>query len=813
MIKNELLTYKNELDKYIDNYYKFISYVNNLLKRDGFIYEEEVENVDKLIKLVNNEISLKFIYRLLLYRTNKIYHFKKQECLNIYKEFKNSIDKHNDDASIKEIKLANKLIDEIEGNCLDNNQLNAIVRPNNNELVLAAAGTGKTTTIIGKVKYLLSKGIVRPKDILLLSFTNKAATEMKSRLKNELNISMDVFTFHKLGLEIIKECADNNIKITDIILVNYIKRELNKLLKEPQYATSFVSFLLYNRVPYRNEFNFNTLSSYTKYVKINPFITIDNKEMANYSSMVIANFLFQNNIKYEYNVSYKFDKEKKLEYKPDFYLPDYDIYIEYYGINRKNEVPSYLKGYEGMDASTLYNKGIKWKRNIHKKYSLKVIETYSYEMKEGTILFNLSKNLDKYHAKRTIDSFKTLDLINKYQPTLISGVIELFETVINLLKCNNYTMKQARELNLINGLDVRSNDSILTLLEPILESYNDYLKTNNEIDFNDMINRATSYILNGNYINNYKYVIVDEFQDMSKSRYNLLCALRKSNFYKLFCVGDDFQSIYRFSGSDIGLITDFSKYFGKSYICKIENTYRFSNKLVEISNNFILKNPKQIKKDIFSNAKYGLSVIGFVNGSTDKAMLRCLEDKLNTMPKDSKVFFLGRYTNDIKVLDSDNSFTYNKDNITSNMNIEYSGNKNIKIEFLTIHKSKGLQADYVVILNNKKDGMGFPSNIQDLPIIYLLLDKCDDYPYSEERRLFYVALTRASKKVFMLVSDKNRSVFINELSKDYGKYIDDEKWECPLCGSKIIKKSGPYGDYYGCSSHEKTGCKYIRKYK
>ena len=149
--------------------------------------------------------------------------------------------------------------------------------------------------------------------------------------------------------------------------------------------------------------------------------------------------------------------------------------------------------------------------------------------------------------------------------------------------------------------------------------------------------------------------------------------------------------------------------------------------------------------------------------------------------------------------------------------ITYIKRRDLKIKFLTIHKSKGLQADYVIILNNKNYGMGFPSKINDLPIIKLLLASgLDEYPYSEERRLFYVALTRSRKQTLLLTTENNKSIFVKELESDYNYLMKNDTelkrniYKCPECGGRLVPRSGPYGKFMGCSNY--PNCKYIKKY-
>lgn len=377
--------------------------------------------------------------------------------------------------------------------------------------------------------------------------------------------------------------------------------------------------------------------------------------------------------------------------------------------------------------------------------------------------------------------------------SVLDGMIELFETLINLIKSNGYDIPTVRRLN-AGGIYGQSNRTLLSLLEPIFNAYCTYLSKHNEIDFNDMINLATRYVQDGKYTNPYKYVIVDEYQDISKARFNLLDSLRRSRNFELFCVGDDWQSIYRFAGSDIGFILNFEKYWGATEISKIETTYRFSQKLIEISGGFIMQNPVQIKKSISGKTDDVGFPLGEISGYTEKYAIEFATKKLNDLPKGSSVFFIGRYSFDAKLLNESDMLSFRYNNVSGIIEVLYRNRPDLKMSFITAHKSKGLQADYVFIINNKKSRMGFPSKIQDAPILNLLLDNCDQFPYAEERRLFYVALTRAKKKVYLMTANGKESEFAMELKRRYGEEIKREQFTCPMCGGKLLKKSGHTGN-------------------
>lgn len=703
--------------------------------------------------------------------TDKIQHLKKAvryeellsrqiELANIAYTFSEQILQHNEQT----IKEAYSLVKHVEGRTLDQQQMTCIVKEPHNHLVIAGAGTGKTTTIVGKIKYLLKTKQYSSQDFLVLSFTNASASEMAERIFAETGHHITASTFHKFGLNIIAQVNGVMPRITHINLREFIKGQLLHYMEDDSYLSLLNFYWLYNRVPTESEFKFKTKKEYQAYLKLHPPTTINNELVKSYGEMDIANFLAQNGIRYIYEHPYESDTRtsKHGQYHPDFYLPDYKIYIEYFGINRNGEVPPYFKAEHGKTATEIYRASMEWKRTVHRVNHTIMIECYAYEKLEGNLLEELKKKLKAASISLAPKSPKEIWEKIAAGDFFLYGLIKLFETLINLIKSNNYDIASVRTMNQ-SVENNKTNTILLSLLEPIFNSYCQYLSDHKEIDFNDMINLAAEYVRQGKYINPYKYVIVDEYQDISKAYFTLLDCLRKSKDYELFCVGDDWQSIYRFAGSDIGFILNFSKYWGESEISKIETTYRFSQKLIEISGGFIMKNPAQIKKSIRGRVDKLNSPLEEISGYTDQYAIELASKKLKDLPKGSSVFFIGRYAFDCALLNNSNKFFCQFNNTSGFIDVTALSRPDLHMQFLTAHKSKGLQADYVFIINNKRARLGFPSRIQDAPILDLLLENCDQYPYAEERRLFYVALTRAKKKTFIVTVKGKESEFVMEL--------------------------------------------------
>ena len=408
--------------------------------------------------------------------------------------------------------------------------------------------------------------------------------------------------------------------------------------------------------------------------------------------------------------------------------------------------------YEIADNNTLNN-------IIHEFFEITILNYPKY-MK--LILYYFGKNRNGNTKEKYLNFYS-----NNYKE--IELLERLISTFIHLMKCNNYSissftkfLKQARKT--ISYRTYRKEKIFLTLSLNIYLEYQSYLESNNEMDFDDMIIKATNYVEKYGIKNNYKYVIIDEYQDSSYVRFNLINKILKKTNSKLMVVGDDFQSIYRFTGCDLSLFLDFTKYFDEAKIMKIENTYRNSQELIKIAGSFVMKNKKQIKKDLHSNKHldFPISIIYYDN--IKESFIKLIEKIYEENHK--PIMILGRNNKDVYLIISD------KFKLLDNGVIIYKDNTNIKLYFLTAHKSKGLEEENVIIINLTNDYLGFPNKIKDDKVLRFVSNSFEKYPYSEERRLFYVALTRTKNKVYLLVPRKSQSVFVQELIYNYKKYIE-----------------------------------------
>ncbi|MDC9588379.1 DNA helicase IV [Xenorhabdus sp. XENO-10] len=285
----------------------------------------------------------------------------------------------------------------------------------------------------------------------------------------------------------------------------------------------------------------------------------------------------------------------------------------------------------------------------------------------------------------------------------------------------------------------------LRLMAPLLKAWKSALKSEGAVDFSGLIHQAVNILQKGRFISPWKHILVDEFQDISPLRSKLLTALKAQNKQShLFAVGDDWQAIYCFSGAELTLTTAFATYFGKGAECALDTTYRFNDRIGEIANRFVQQNPHQLTKPLDSLTKGNKKSVVILSEEQLEALLNKMSGYVT---KQETILLLARYH-------------HLKSELLKKASTRW---PNLKIEFMTIHASKGQQADYVIILGLQQGKDGFPAPERESVMEQVLLPQPEDFPDAEERRLLYVALTRAKKQVWLMQEPKKPSIFIHQL--------------------------------------------------
>ena len=654
-------------------------------------------------------------------------------------------------------------------------QAAAIATDEDATLVLAGAGTGKTAVITGKIAHLVRNRGIPPREILVLAFNRKAAEEIRERLPDNL-AGAHVATFHAFGRRVIAdvEVAPTLSKLAEdeAMLIVFIDRLLVDLLDDPRQSPVVADFITRHRADYRSQFDFDTPGEYYDHVRRSELRTLSGDLVKSFEELEIANFLTLNGVSFQYEKPYPVETATPWhrQYRPDFYLPDHDIYIEHLALDRQGRPP---KGWTG------YAEGVGWKRDIHKRYGTRLIETYSWQQRAGVLRHRLREQLEE--AGVTFQRVSIRTLLVELGRWLISWLAQLLATFLNQFKASGISADTLRERARHSG-DRTRGEAFLDLFEQVCSRYDQQL--GEEKDFHDLINHAAAHIRNGRWESPYRYVLVDEFQDISAGRMALLQAL-KGPGVAYFLVGDDWQSIYRFAGSDVALVRECGRYLGHVRERALSRTFRFARGIMGPSTAFVVRNPAQTQRTLRPAEGVrdgGVTVIA----SDDPA--RGLRDALRDIQACEgasgapvSVLVLGRYRSSRGALPPPHR-------------------GRLCLEFSTVHAAKGREADYVVVLDLRDARRGFPSQHDDDPLLGLVLPPPPggSYRHAEERRLFYVALTRARRGTYLVADSLRPSPFVNELLREttglrrLGEFRRDRTPTCPRCrtGSLDVSRTG-----------------------
>ena len=789
-----------------------------------------------------------------------------EKFLDNYVDFKDlktvpsCVEKHNKTYVANHLKSEKEYLDTILKKVdpvinLDDEQREVVLSDEDYTLVIAGAGAGKTTTVAAKVRYLVEKKGINPEQILVISFTNKAVGELRDKINKGLGIPCPVTTFHSTGYAILRKKEASGKNIVDggfmfYVINNYLK---GNILEQPELVDKLILFFgSYFDAPYEGDdlntfFNyiskadFSTLkgniSEYTEEIinkRTGKKISITHEHLRSAQEVAIANFLYLNGIDYRYEKPYPYNIVKAHKpYTPDFTLTQGDkiLYLEHFGITEDGR--NYRYTFEQLEK---YKAAINDKVLLHRKHNTDLIYTFSSYNDGRPMLEHLKELLVEHgfvlNPRSSREVFEKI--VNTEENKYILKLVKLICTFIQNFKTNGYTIDKFYEWEMQT-----TNERTRLLLDVCQQCYHEYakrLKEKRAVDFEDMINESAR-ILNQQLISgktlDFKYIIVDEYQDISRQRFDLTKALSQICDAKIIAVGDDWQSIYAYAGSDITLFTKFREAMGYGQELKITRTYRNAQEIIDIAGGFIQKNDAQLKKALVSpkhiedpiviesyteevDRKLTMGKGGkyYLIGKTVEGIIaRILEEN----PK-SSILLLGRYGFDAYNLSRSADFVYDE----RSGGVKSKNFPGVRIEFMTVHRAKGLGYDNVILINARNELYGFPSQIQEDPVLKFVVK--DDYSmeYAEERRLFYVALTRTKNRVYIVAPEQNPSKFVTELIRDFktvkviGKFNDEEDVNpvdikrCPICGYPLQLRFKPhYGLKLWLCSNEPEICDFM----
>lgn len=846
---------------------QFEKRIDALLKKDSYIarsdYKDLIDESAHLyaqFKVLNDCNTLRYFCR-----DNGVENERIISFLSLYEDLQKTdnsatINAHNEkflsNHLASEKLYLDGILSEVDPNIkLDDEQRKVVLSDEDYTLVIAGAGAGKTTTVSAKVKYLVERKGIRPDQILVISFTNKAVGELQDKINKALKIDCPVTTFHKTGYAIRRrqETEERVRIVTEGYMFNVVNDYLkHNILEYPELVDKLILFFgSYFDAPYEGDdlnsfFNYITkadfttlrgnMDEYTEKIidqRSGRHVTIAHECLRSLQEVVIANFLYMNNIEYEYEKAYPYNILRSHKpYTPDFTITQGErvAYIEHFGITEDGRNKRYTQ-----EQLNVYKKEIKDKIMLHRQHDTDLIYTFSAYNDGRDLLFHLQEELvgHGFELKRRPSKEVFEKIVSTEENKYIARLVKLVCTFIQNFKTNDFVIDDFARFRTISSNE--RTKLFLSICEQCYLEYSKRLKEYHAIDFEDMINDSARILreeeVQGKKLD-FKYIIVDEYQDISRQRFNLTKELCKLCNAKVIAVGDDWQSIYAYAGSDITLFTDFKNTFGYGLELCITKTYRNAQEVIDIAGGFVQKNLSQIRKALISpkHIEHPIVIKTYTeevdrkeyDGKGGKYFLigKCVEeimDGLISKYEHPKILLLGRYGFDGYNLTKSADFIYD-DKTGSVRSKKYNADY---FDFMTVHRAKGLGYDHVIIINARNETYGFPSQVQEDPVLKYVVKDDHSYEYAEERRLFYVALTRTKNRVYIITPQQHPSEFVLELIRDYPQVevfgeIDKEPQEmkldkrCPICGYPLqLRYKKAYGLKLWICTNEPEICDFM----
>jgi DNA helicase IV len=715
----------------------------------------------------------------------------------------------NEQIMASELSSRRRFFDTIEKAPLNDEQARAVVCFDNRVQVLAAAGSGKTSVMVARAAYAVSRGFVAPSRILLLAFNKDAATELQERVASRCaaagidSSGLRAQTFHSFGLDVIGRATGKKPRLARWLdqrdgmgMVVSIADELRDASESFRHNWDLYRLLFANAPTDLAE---NEPGGNSETPQKSDYRTFAGEIVKSHGERLIANFLYLNGVDYVYERPYDVDVSNSThsQYRPDFYYPAIDVWHEHWALGRDGKPPPEFEGYA---------EGMAWKREVHAQHGTTLLESTWADVMFGDGVTKLKDELTRlgltfdWNPDRPLNDERAKSMNHEH-------LAQLVRTFMTHVKSNSWMAEDlerrlSADLVRLNGFRTRL---FLQVYWQIHAEWERRLAADGSVDFEDMLVRAVGHLEAGNIGADYDLIMVDEFQDASRARARLVRALVKAPGRFLLAVGDDWQSINRFAGADLSVMTDFEAMFGRGQQLALTTTFRCPQTICDVARTFVSKNPDQFSKPMRSAHQDPGPPVTVV---------------LTDDPADALAFYL----DDLSAAVADGSVPGGRDGMVS---VDVLGRhrfdrdvlpryppSNLQVTFRTVHGSKGLEADYIVIPGMVTGTYGFPGTIADDPVLDLAMPAPEAFPRAEERRLFYVALTRARRAVLLISHPRRMSPFVVELLEDphvtVTKISEALVVACLGCGQgKMVERKGKFGPFMGCSTY--PACKYTRK--
>lgn len=602
------------------------------------------------------------------------------------------------------------------------------------------------------------------------------------------SVGIRASTFHSFGLHVIGQATGKKPRLAKWIDQGEDARMVLRIVDLLRDASETFRYRwdLYRVLPAHAPTKLETHEpdAYDSATRQNGYRTFGGDIVKSHSERLIADFLYLNGVEYEYERPYCVDvaDASHSQYRPDFYYPTIDVWHEHWALDQHGNPPAEFEGYAA---------GMAWKRDLHGRHATQLIETTW-----GDVMFG--DGLEKLEAELTrrgvaLDWNPDRPLNDEWaKPMKHEDLARFVRTFMAHVKSNSWRREDlegrlASELSRLNGFRSRL---FLDIYWEIHAAWERRLAEDHAVDFEDMLVQAAGHLEAGNVDCPYDLIMVDEFQDASRARPRLVRGLLQKRGRYLLTVGDDWQSINRFAGADLSVMTGFHEWFGKGHQLPLTTTFRCTQSICDAASSFVSKNPNQFQKPMHSAHGAG-EPIRIIRADSNS---RALNDYLRGLSAGVTVGDIRPGGSGQVTVDVLGRYWFERDVLPGNL----------KVTFRTVHGSKGLEADYVVVPGLATGIYGFPSTIADDPVLKLAMPAPEEFEHAEERRLFYVALTRARRGVALITPPQRISPFVIELLQDPNVVVGGATMEqievCAKCNTGVmVERRGKFGPFLSCS--------------
>lgn len=698
---------------------------------------------------------------------------------------------------------------------VNDEQAVALAHFNNRLLVKARAGSGKTRLLTAKTLLLVDFEAVHPDHILIMAFNRDAANTVKTRIKelaktNQTKAFENARTFHSLAHQIVQPSG----KLLFDNKGDFVRKEFSEFVQAifreiatPDFSVRLYEFFRREMMSVQRSGALMNDKEYYLHIRNQRYSTLRGEKVKSIGEKFIADFLFEHNLGYAYEKDYIWNGRI---YHPDFslFINGDEFIIEHWGIDEndpdKSAPETWDRGWDGYHEE-MQEKRAYWDERSegNEKKNFILIETSVVDMKNGRAAFEDILKSRLVSQGIVCKKLPERELIQKVFRMQIDRMTNLLVQFILKAKKRRWNAAETRkQVSLFSNTNAKTR-FFLELGCMVYEAYE--TKIQGKIDFDELVNQAVQRIhsskanilipIDGTSsrqlnLSNLEWLLIDEYQDFSPLFYDLVDAIQTYNpKLKIVCVGDDWQAINSFAGSDLSYFNEYQTFFPNAGVVPLTTNYRSKSAIVETGNQIMqgngdagkalrnnnggnvyiddieevklpyrngdkVENNPDIRYLFFDKSQDGSEKLrsnGFMVGRYLKACHKIISNEKHR----SKSFVILTRNNQVYGIDLTDFLVKLKSILAQQLD-----DTKPSVKISTVHSFKGLEADCVILLQACQ---GYFPSIHPDNKLFEVFGQTEKSVLDEERRLFYVAVTRARENLFILTENSRRSDFLSSM--------------------------------------------------